>query len=144
MVDIKRIDKITSARAISRDANYSDFLVNFNRHPETGFLVKNDDAAAVKRALRNLIQTNKGERLMQPDYGCDVRKALFEDISPITTNLIKTYIEDAVTKYEPRIRIVNVGVNANESYNSYEVSIVYEIINNTIPQAITLTLFRVR
>jgi len=144
MVDTRRIDKITSARIDNKTFNYSDLYTNFNKHPDTGFLLKNTDANSIKRALRNLILTNKGERLFQPDFGCNIRKALFEDMSDITTDTIKIYIEDAVRDYEPRIKIEQVIVAPNETHNSYEISIVYEIINNSIPQALTLTLYRRR
>jgi len=144
MVDVNRIDKITARRATTKEPVYSDLLVNFDKHPETGFLTRTTEENAVKRALRNLILTNKGERLYQPDIGCSIRRVLFEDISPVTTELLQNYIEEAVNRYEPRVDLTKVIVNPNEINNSYEVSIIYEIINNSIPQALTLTLQRVR
>lgn len=144
MVDTKRIDKITSARNVSKDPFYSDLLVNFNAHPETGYLARSTDAAAIKRALRNLILTNKGERLYQPKIGCNIRRVLFEDVSNVTSDMIKTYITDAVNDHEPRVKLIDVVVDPNETNNSYSISIVYEIINNSVPQALSLTLYRVR
>jgi phage baseplate assembly protein W len=144
MVDTKRIDKITSARNVSRDPFYSDLLVKFDAHPETGYLTRSTDAQAIKRALRNLILTNKGERLYQPKIGCSIRRVLFEDISAVSSDMLKTFISDAIASYEPRVKLIEVLVEPNETYNLYEVSIIYEIINNSVPQALSLTLYRVR
>jgi phage baseplate assembly protein W len=98
----------------------------------------------VRAALRNLILTNKGERLFQPTIGSNIRKALFEDISDTSTNMLKTYIEDAIAEHEPRVRVIDILVAPDEVSNAYRVSIIFEIINNTTPQTLNLTLYRVR
>lgn len=141
----ERIDKITGRdKAQGKQPAYSDIYTNFNRHPETGALVRLVDEASVKRSLRNLIMTNRGERMFQPNLGTDLYKLLFDNITPMTEDLIKTYITDAVNDYEPRVRLIDVRVVGNELTNSYDVSIVFEIINSTTPTALNLTLRRVR
>lgn len=143
MTDSRRLDKITKAR-MEKPVLNADLYTNFNKHPETGFLVRNTDANAVKTAIRNLLLTNKGERLFQPDIGSNIRKALFEDISDVTTNMLKTYIEDAIRDYEPRVNVLEILVVPDEVQNAYRVSIIFEIINNTVPQTLNLILYRVR
>ena len=71
-------------------------------------------------------------------------KFLFEDISVMTSDLIRDAVTDSITKYEPRARIIDVLVISNEFAHSYEVSVYYEIINNANPQTLQLTLYRVR
>lgn len=142
--DINRIDKITNNRNKSRDPFYSDFFVNFNNHPETGKLVLNKDAEAIKRALKNLIYTNKGERFYDPNLGCDLKKILFENFSEVTTQMIKTYIEDAINTYEPRVSLIEVVVVPYEEQNLYNIIIVFEMINQAEPITLTLNLYRVR
>lgn len=143
MTDIKRLDKITKNKT-AKDVSFSDLFTNFNKHPETGFLVRNTDNNAVKAALRNLIMTNKGERLFQPDIGSNIRKVLFENMSKTAEDMLKTYIEDAILDHEPRVRPVEILVVGDDVTNSYKVSIVFEIINNTTTQVLNLTLYRVR
>lgn len=145
MVDITRVDKITkTARAAQKDVYYSDFYTNFNKHPESNFLVRSTNEESVKRALRNLLLTNKGERLYQPDRGADIDKFLFEDISAVTASLIKNHIVEAIKYNEPRVRVLDVAVVPNEINNSYEVGIIVDIINNVNPVSLSLTLYRVR
>lgn len=140
-----RIDKITGRdKAQGKQAAYSDIYTNFNRHPETGALVRLVDEASVKRSLRNLIMTNRGERMFQPNIGTDLYKLLFENMSPMTEDLIRTYITDAVNDYEPRVQLIDVRVEGNELTNSYDVAIVFEIINSTTPSVLNLSLRRVR
>lgn len=142
---VSRIDKITSRdKAIAKQPVYSDLYTNFNRHPESGALVRTTDEASVKRALRNLILTNKGERLFQPTLGTDLYKLLFENMSEVTEDLIKTYITDSIVDFEPRVSIISVNVVGNEITNSYDVAIIFELINNTTPSVLNLTLHRVR
>lgn len=145
MVDYTRIDKITkSQKATQKAVYYSDFLINLNRHPESNIVVRATNEEAVKKALRNLLLTNKGERLYQPEIGSDLNSLLFENISPVTTDLIKSKIIDVITRFENRVKIIDVVVLPNESNNSYEVGIVFEIINSVDPVSISLTLYRVR
>lgn len=143
---VSRIDKITGRdNAAAKQPIYSDLYTNFNRHPESGALVRTTDEAAVKRALRNLILTNRGERFFQPTLGTDLYKLLFENMSEVTEDLIKTYITDSINDYESaRVRLINVKVTGNEIMNSYDVAIIFELINNTTPTVLNLTLHRVR
>lgn len=145
MTDVTRLDKITSLKkAESRAPAYSDFFVNFNKHPETGALIRSVNEDSVRKALRNLLLTNKGERLYKPNLGCDIKKILFEPMTPVTTDTLRTYIEDAIRTNEPRVRTLGIDVVPDEIANAYRVAIVYEVINNTQPQTLTLTLYRVR
>ena len=145
MVDYTRIDKITKTqKAEQKSVYYSDFLLNLNRHPESNIVVRATNEEAVKKALRNLLLTDKGERLYQPEIGSDLNSLLFEDISPVTTDLIKSKIIDVITRFENRVKIIDVVVLPNEPNNSYEVGIVFEIINSVDPVSISLTLYRVR
>lgn len=145
MVDVTRIQKITSTdKAASKDPAYSDFYSNFNRHPESGILVRTTNEESVKRALKNLLLTNKGERFFQPDLGADLNRLLFENMTEFTEDLIKTYIEEAIERYEPRVKVLKTIVNGNDVKNGYDIAIIFEVINSTNPATLNLTLYRVR
>lgn len=145
MVDYTRIDKITrTQKANEKSIYYSDFLMNLNRHPESNIVVRATNEEAVKKALRNLLLTNRGERMYQPDVGADLSSLLFENISPVTTDLIKSNIIETINRFESRVKVIEVIVVPNEASNSYEVGIIFEIINSVDPVSINLTLYRVR
>lgn len=138
-----RLNKITNSSK-QQEFFYSDFFTNFNNHPNTGYLVRLTNEESIKRALRNLLLTNRTERRFQPQFGGDLHKLLFEDISPITSNLIQKSIEDTISRFEPRIKLINVTVIPNEQRNSYEVGIIFQPINISTQSAMTVTLYRVR
>ena len=59
-----------------------------------------------KDNLKNLILTKKGERLMQPEFGCDIWLVLFEQIGEgIIEAKIESYIVDAVSQWLPYLNI---------------------------------------
>ena len=145
MVDTIRVDKITGTnRTSTKEVFFSDFYTNFNKHPESNFLVKATNEESIKKALRNLLLTDKGERLYQPNLGGNINSLLFEDISEFTANQIKSHIADSIKYFEPRVNVLDIAVIPNESKNSYEVAILFEVINSVQPTSIALTLYRVR
>lgn len=139
---MSRADRITELS--NKDEVYSDFLVNLNPHPVSGVLLRFANEKAVTRAIRNLILTNKGERLYQPDIGSSIRAMLFEPMSQFAANTIRKIIEDCITKYEPRAKILNVQVAPYEDLNRYVVTIVYILINKPDPISVNITLQRVQ
>lgn len=145
MVDITRIDKITRKdKASNRKPYYSDFYTNFNVHPQNKRLAKYTNEESVKRSIRNLILTDKYDRLFQPEIGCRIRNLLFENMSEIVVQEIKATIHETVETYEPRARIIDILVQTNEARQSYDIYIYFEIINNVEPVTLNITLYRAR
>lgn len=145
MSDTTRLDHYTAAKKFNNAKPlYSDFFTNFNKHPDTGNLVRLTDADAVKRSLRNLLMTNRGERVYRPDLGSDIRRVLFEPMTPQMSSQLKMYITDAVEKYEPRAKLVDVVVLPVEAQNTYYVTINFEIINSNDVQTLNISLVRIR
>ena len=73
-----------------------------NKTAAVGLLSNEDD---IQSSLEILLTTRQGERVMRPDYGCNLDELVFE---PLTTTF-KTYIKDlistAILYYEPRIEV---------------------------------------
>jgi phage baseplate assembly protein W len=137
-----RADKYTELT--NPEELYSDFLVNLNPHPVSGAVLRFTNEKAVTRSIRNLLLTNPGERLYQPDLGSGIRQLLFEPISNFTSNMLSRFIEDTINKYEQRAKVIAVDVIPEEDKNRYTVTIVYVLINKQEPVSITVTLQRVR
>lgn len=129
----------------SSDNNlYSDFFTNFNSHPDSLQLMVLKDQNAVTRSIKNLLLTNKYERLFQPTIGSNLSKFLFEDISPQTEASIKSQITETIENYEPRAKLIDVIVTGYPDQNGYVVTIVYYITTVTNPITINIPLIRVR
>lgn len=145
MVDVTRIDKITkNDKASEKKPFYSDFFTNFNVHPQNKRLVKYTNEESVKRSIKNLILTDKYDRLFQPEIGCRIRSLLFENMSPAIVDELKKTIQETVDTYEPRARLIDIIVQSNEERHSYDVYIYFEVINSVNPVLLNLTLYRAR
>jgi phage baseplate assembly protein W len=145
MVDVTRIDKITRTdKAADKKPSFSDFYTNFNVHPQNKRLVKYTNEDSVKRSIKNLILTDKYDRMFQPEIGCRIRSLLFENMSPVIVDEIKKSIQETVDIYEPRARIVEIVVQSNESRNAYDIYIYFEVINSANLVQLNLTLYRAR
>jgi len=78
--------------------------------------------------IKNLLLTSKGERVMQPDFGSDLRSLLFEQAGDNINNDIKEAISDAMSNWLPYINISNVNVIENETnLNQMKVSIDFSL-----------------
>ena len=145
MVDITRIDKITRKdKASSEKPFYSDFYTNFNAHPQNKRLVKYANEESVKRSIRSLIMTEPGERLFQPDIGCQIKHLLFENMVDSTIIQLKSAIEETIQLHEKRARVLQVEIIANEDLHAYDIYIYFEVINSITPVALNITLYRAR
>lgn len=133
-----------SAQRPKEDNLYSDFLVNFNAHPDNKQLMRNTNEEAVIRSIKNLLFTNKYERLFQPTIGSNITSLLFEPISPETESDIVDQIKETIENHEPRAKLIDVVASGYPDQNAYAVTIVFYI--TTVENAITLNLplYRVR
>jgi uncharacterized protein len=72
------------------------------------------DNDLVKQALIQLIMTQRGERVMRPDFGTDAWKFVFEDNNTTLGTLMRTEIARSVTTNERRVVLVGVGVDRDD------------------------------
>lgn len=123
---------------------YSDFLSNLYPHPISKDIVKFVNENAVVRSIRNLLLTDRFERLYQPNIGTDIRKMLFEPISSATAQSISMFVLETIDKYEPRAKLLSIKVDPDDENNRYIVSLVVMIINKQDPVSFNITLDRIR
>ena len=107
--------------------SYRDINITFKKHPVTDDVVVSRDASAIKQAIVNLLLTNKGERLMNPNYGSDIRRYLFEPLDYGTANQIKGNIRDTIERFEPRITVVRLKASPNYDDNGFDITMTYSV-----------------
>jgi phage baseplate assembly protein W len=136
---------ITLKTPVSKKQNlYSDFKKDLTISPISKDLALVKDEDAVKQSIRNLVLTDPGERLMQPNIGGGIRGLLFENITAGTLNLIESRVKTTIETYEPRA--VLIAVTASSRYDDNQVNVVVEfyVRNSDIPVTLDLILTRVR
>ena len=123
---------------------YVDLDLDFTRHPVTNDVVKITDVEAVKRSVRNLVQTNHFDRPFHPELGCNVRAMLFEPVTPLTALNLQRQIEEVIRNYEPRANLTSIQVNEQMDRNAIDVVVNFYVLNLPNPVSVTTTLQRIR
>ena len=123
---------------------FRDLNLDFNRNTVTNDVVKIEDVEAIKRSVRNLVNTNFYERPFHPELGCGIRQLLFEPFTPVTGMFIRRKVEEVITNYEPRARLDQVIVTESPDRNSLEVRVVFYTMNIANPVTVLTTLQRIR
>ena len=123
---------------------FSDFTKNLEKIPGREEISRLINENAVKESIKNLILTDRGERLFQPNIGCDIRGSLFENVTPDTIIILEDNIKRTVRTYEPRCNLRDVEVLGNIESGELTVRIVFNVINSVNVSTLTIDLSRVR
>jgi len=67
----------------------------------------------IQEAIWLILSTAPGERLMHPDFGCNIHELVFAPNDAGTAGLARFYVEEALTRWEPRIDLEAVEVQAD-------------------------------
>ena len=123
---------------------YSDLDLSFKINPFTKDLYLKTDEDAVKTALKHLIQTRNFERPFHPEIGTQIHSLMFENFSPAVKIAMERTIKEAIQKFEPRVRLVDLTVDEALESNDLSVNIIFTLKNTEAPITITTLLSRVR
>lgn len=126
------------------DTVYSDFSMNMLQNPLSGDLGIVANENAVRASLKNLVLTNRYERLLDPYIGTDLQSLLFETPDSGVTKLIQEYIKQTITNYEPRVNLIDVKCVAYPQQNGYTATIIYSLKTFNGVQTLNIPLNRVR
>ena len=112
---------------------FKDISLSFEPHPVTKDITVIKNANAIKRSIRNIVQTIPGERFFNPILGSDVRSSLFEFVDFGTASVIQKEIITAIENFEPRVYNIQVEAIAIPDDNEFEVNIYFDIIGQEFP-----------
>ena len=132
---------------IVKDIYFSDLDTMFTQSPINDDVLNITNLESIKRSVRNIVSTNKGERNLDPEFGSHVRSYLFEPDSDIIRYAIQEEIFLQLENFEPRIDVLSVIVsNTSEEIDNHEllVTIEFTVINSQTTVSLNLVLERVR
>ena len=127
-----------------KEVIYKDLGLSFVSHPVTKRLKVLENEEAIKRAVKNVVLTNQGERFYNPLFGGNVTAYLFENFDFLTEFNIKKSITKSLDIYEPRVDVEEVRVKTNDDGNSMDVTIIFTILATNQVSDTTFTIERVR
>ena len=113
--------------------SFKDISLSFDVHPVTKDLTVIKDANAIKKSVRNLVQTIPRERFFNPNLGSDVRSSLFDFVDFGTASVIEKQIETTILNFEPRVDNLSIEVFPRPDNNEFEVNIYFDIIGQEFP-----------
>ena len=116
---------------------FKDISLSFKRHPVTNDIGVLKNADAIKRSVRNLVQTIPSERFFNSTLGSDVRDSLFENSPGFvdfgTASIIERQVQTTIENFEPRIDNLEINVNPRPDSNEFEINVFFDIIGQTFP-----------
>ena len=112
---------------------FKDISMSFQSNPLNNDLIAIKNVNAITRSIRNIVLTIPGEKFFDPDFGSNVSRLLFENVDDITASQIQEEIEFSINNYEPRVKLLDVQVIADNDNASFDTIITYEVIGADVP-----------
>jgi len=113
---------------------YKDLNLYFTRNPVTSDVSIVTDIQDIKRAVRNLVLLNPGEKPFHPEIGTGVRGALFENFSPPILADLRSKITNSINRWEPRVSLQKVNFGLEDHHlNNNELRCEISFIINNVP-----------
>lgn len=107
----------------------------------TGGIQMVQEDASVRQAILLLVSTRPGERVMRPDYGCDLNRLVFSLNDDTTAGLAIHYLRQALDRWEPRIEILHLSADRNEADpRELDITLRYRVRTSQQEEAMTLSL----
>jgi len=120
---------------------FKDLSLSFAKNKVTDDLLVKKEDAAVKQAILNLLLTQKGERIYDPEYGSDLKSHLFEPLDFGTAGSIKDNISKTIDTYEPRVSIETLLVEPNLESNGFDVRLDFQVLSRADVPPISIEFF---
>ena len=112
---------------------FKDISLSFEPHPVTKDLPVLKNEAAIRKSVRNIVETIRGERFFDSLFGSEVRSSLFDFVDLGTATFLESEIATAIQNYEPRISELSVSVEARPDDNAFEVTVNFSIVGQSLP-----------
>ncbi len=112
---------------------FKDSGLSFNPHPITNDIPVLKNEAAIRRSVRNIVQTIPTEKFFNSIFGSDVRGSLFEFVDFGTASVISDQIEISINNFEPRVDNLQVEVLPRPDRNAFDVNVIFDIIGQEFP-----------
>lgn len=112
---------------------FKDISLSFDPHPVTKDLPVLKNENAIRRSVRNIVETIPTERFFNSLLGSDVRRSLFEFVDFGTASVIQDQIEIAINNFEDRVENLIVQVDPIADENTFNVTVIFDIIGQEFP-----------
>ena len=112
---------------------FKDISLSFEPHPVTKDLPILKNEIAIRRSVRNIVQTIPTEKFFNSIFGSDIRRSLFEFVDFGTASVISDQIMISINNFEPRVNNLQVEVLPRPDRNAFDITVVFDIIGQEFP-----------
>jgi phage baseplate assembly protein W len=88
--------------------------------------------------LVNLLLTDVGERVMNPTFGCNLKRFLFEGITDENLDALINSLSDSISIFIPEVTVTNITVIPNTDYNLIDLTVDYILNISQTPDQVTV------
>lgn len=103
-----------------------------------GYFAVRTTREVIKSSIRLILATRPGERVMLPEFGSKLDLAVFDPMDSALRSAARTYITDALQKWERRITVVDVQVNPSPDTHVFSITITYVVNEDSQLDSLTL------
>jgi Bacteriophage baseplate protein W len=101
-----------------------------------------EDDAAIRQSIHIIVNTVPGERVMRPQFGCEIHSLIFWPANFQTAALAERYVREALERWEPRINLREVEVTPGGSvYGELFIRVLYEIKGQHDPRSLVFPFY---
>lgn len=101
------------------------FPPTFTRGPQSVVMVRDEED--IRQSLEILLTTSIGERFLRPDYGCDLRRYVFEPLDEGLVAYIRDLVDNAILYHEPRVRLLDLTLTTQADEGTLLIELTYVI-----------------
>jgi phage baseplate assembly protein W len=115
--------------------------------PDTGAIRLNTGAGGnrrdIEQALRILLGTPRGSRVMRPDFGCGIHELVFASMDASTLGEVEQNVRESIVRYEPRVELQRVSVRPapDDPRGKLDIEVDYRIRSTNTPANLTYPFF---
>lgn len=120
------------------DKYYKGISFPFRFSPTGGVAVSDSSPGKfqhIKESIRQIVLTEIGERVMNPEFGCNLEELCFEPIDITLINIIKYRVQSAIERWEDRVEILDILV-LKSSEDSIVLQIDFEVIKYKVKDSV--------
>ncbi len=107
----------------------------------TGATAMVSDHASVRQSILLLLSTIPGERVMRPDFGCELHRLVFSPNDNTTSGLAIHYVRQALDRWEPRAQVVRIDAEPNpDAPDRLDISLSYRLRRTQITEDLSFSI----
>lgn len=99
----------------------------------------------IRQSIEQILGTWKSERFMNPEFGCDMRRVVFEPNTSVAKGLLRHFVYDAIRRWEPRVELLGIDFDdaqTDAGRNELPARIRYRIIATQVEDNLVYPFYR--